>query len=185
MIRKRQATKDAELVGLVVPRLLNEPTAASLAYGLDKKEEGLIAVYDLGGGTFDISILRLHTGIFEVLATNGDTRLGGDDIDLRIAECFLFPKLSLEVQYDPYVLRLALKIAEEAKKALSTVEETQLALGVEQDVVSCVLSRHDMEWVAVLSHAPWVPVGKRSRTLITPRDLKQWCWSAAPHECRL
>jgi Fe-S protein assembly chaperone HscA len=86
---QRQATKDAgRLAGLDVLRLVNEPTAASLAYGLDKRREGIIAVYDFGGGTFDISILRLHDGIFEVLATNGDTHLGGDDIDnllLRIA----------------------------------------------------------------------------------------------------
>ncbi len=79
---QRQATKDAgRLAGLEVLRLVNEPTAASLAYGLDKREDGIIAVYDFGGGTFDISILRLHAGIFEVLATNGDTHLGGDDID--------------------------------------------------------------------------------------------------------
>jgi Fe-S protein assembly chaperone HscA len=86
---QRQATKDAgRIAGLEVLRLVNEPTAASLAYGLDKREDGIIAVYDLGGGTFDISILKLHDGIFEVLATNGDTHLGGDDIDhllLRIA----------------------------------------------------------------------------------------------------
>src|SRR6267142_224667 len=86
---QRQATKDAgRIAGLDVLRLVNEPTAASLAYGLDKRESGTIAVYDLGGGTFDISILKLHDGIFEVLATNGDTQLGGDDIDnllLRIA----------------------------------------------------------------------------------------------------
>jgi molecular chaperone DnaK len=86
---QRQATKDAgRLAGLQVLRLVNEPTAASLAYGLDKRNEGVIAVYDFGGGTFDISILRLHDGIFEVLATRGDTHLGGDDIDnllLRIA----------------------------------------------------------------------------------------------------
>ncbi|MGH9611037.1 MAG: Hsp70 family protein, partial [Bryobacteraceae bacterium] len=86
---QRQATKDAgRLAGLEVLRLVNEPTAAALAYGLDKRKEGIIAVYDFGGGTFDISILRLHEGIFEVLATNGDTHLGGDDIDnllLRIA----------------------------------------------------------------------------------------------------
>lgn len=147
---QRQATKDAgRLAGLEVVRLLNEPTAASLAYGLDKKEEGLIAVYDLGGGTFDISILRLRTGIFEVLATNGDTRLGGDDIDLRIAERFLFPTLPLEVQHEPHVLRSALKVAEEAKKALSTVEETQLVLEIsERDVhVVCSLSRRAMEAV--------------------------------------
>ena len=86
---QRQATKDAgRIAGLEVLRLVNEPTAAALAYGLDKRENGIVAVYDLGGGTFDISILKLHDGIFEVLATNGDTHLGGDDIDnllLRIA----------------------------------------------------------------------------------------------------
>src|ERR1700734_1083374 len=79
---QRQATKDAgRIAGLEVLRLVNEPTAASLAYGLDKKENGIIAVYDLGGGTFAVSILKLHDGIFEVIATNGDTHLGGDDID--------------------------------------------------------------------------------------------------------
>src|SRR6266699_6451992 len=86
---QRQATKDAgRIAGLEVLRLVNEPTAAALAYGLDKRHDGVVAVYDLGGGTFDISILKLHDGIFEVLATNGDTHLGGDDIDnllLRIA----------------------------------------------------------------------------------------------------
>src|SRR5438270_175072 len=82
---QRQATRDAgRLAGLEVLRLVNEPTAAALAYGLDKRQEGIIAVYDLGGGTFDISILKLHEGIFEVLATNGDTHLGGDDIDNRL-----------------------------------------------------------------------------------------------------
>src|SRR5271156_237211 len=79
---QRQATKDAgRIAGLNVLRLVNEPTAASLAYGLDKKKNGTVVVYDLGGGTFDISILKLHDGIFEVIATNGDTHLGGDDID--------------------------------------------------------------------------------------------------------
>ncbi|MBI4892139.1 MAG: Fe-S protein assembly chaperone HscA [Acidobacteria bacterium] len=82
---QRQATKDAgRIAGLEVLRLVNEPTAASLAYGLDKRQDGVVAVYDLGGGTFDISILRLRDGIFEVLATNGDTHLGGDDIDNRL-----------------------------------------------------------------------------------------------------
>jgi Fe-S protein assembly chaperone HscA len=82
---QRQATRDAgRMAGLEVLRLVNEPTAAALAYGLDKRQEGTIAVYDLGGGTFDISILKLHDGIFEVLATNGDTHLGGDDIDNRL-----------------------------------------------------------------------------------------------------
>jgi Fe-S protein assembly chaperone HscA len=82
---QRQATRDAgRMAGLDVLRLVNEPTAAALAYGLDKRNDGIIAVYDLGGGTFDISILKLHNGIFEVLATNGDTHLGGDDIDNRL-----------------------------------------------------------------------------------------------------
>ena len=79
---QRQATKDAgRIAGLEVLRLVNEPTAAALAYGLDRQHDGIVAVYDLGGGTFDISILKLHEGIFEVMATNGDTHLGGDDID--------------------------------------------------------------------------------------------------------
>src|SRR3984893_8903080 len=79
---QRQATKDAgRIAGLEVLRLVNEPTAAALAYGLEKNRDGLIAVYDFGGGTFDISILKLHEGIFEVIATGGDTHLGGDDID--------------------------------------------------------------------------------------------------------
>ncbi|MBI3247066.1 MAG: Fe-S protein assembly chaperone HscA [Deltaproteobacteria bacterium] len=145
---QRQATKDAgRLAGLEVLRLLNEPTAASLAYGLDKKEEGLIAVYDLGGGTFDISILRLHTGIFEVLATNGDTRLGGDDLDLRIAERFLFPSLPADLRKDAHVLRSALQVAEQAKKALSDATETQLVLDVPVRKVhtTCTLSRREME----------------------------------------
>ncbi|HVY94069.1 MAG TPA: Fe-S protein assembly chaperone HscA [Bryobacteraceae bacterium] len=87
---QRQATRDAgRIAGLEVLRLVNEPTAAALAYGLDKRREGLIAVYDLGGGTFDISILKLHEGIFEVLATNGDTHLGGDDIDNRLLQIAL------------------------------------------------------------------------------------------------
>ena len=87
---QRQATKDAGMIaGLEVVRIINEPTAASLAYGLQEKTQGTIAVYDLGGGTFDISILKLKDGIFEVLATNGDTHLGGDDIDRRVADLFV------------------------------------------------------------------------------------------------
>ena len=87
---QRQATKDAgRIAGLDVLRLVNEPTAAALAYGLDKRRDGVVAVYDLGGGTFDISILKLHDGIFEVLATNGDTHLGGDDVDNRLMQVAL------------------------------------------------------------------------------------------------
>ena len=87
---QRQATKDAaQLAGIKVLRLLNEPTAAAVAYGLDEGAEGIIAVYDLGGGTFDISILRLNKGVFEVLSTGGDSALGGDDFDLALAQWFL------------------------------------------------------------------------------------------------
>src|SRR6266446_10653881 len=87
---QRQATRDAgQIAGLDVVRIVNEPTAASLAYGLGKLHEGVIAVYDLGGGTFDISILRVRDGIFEVLATNGNTHLGGDDFDRALVEWLL------------------------------------------------------------------------------------------------
>jgi len=145
---QRQATKDAgRLAGLEVVRLLNEPTAASLAYGLDKKEEGLIAVYDLGGGTFDISILRLHIGIFEVLSTNGDTRLGGDDIDQRIAERFLLAGLPESKQHDPQVASHARRAAEEAKRSLSLTETTSIVLDVpEQNIhVARTLTRRELE----------------------------------------
>jgi Fe-S protein assembly chaperone HscA len=145
---QRQATKDAgKLAGLEVVRLVNEPTAASLAYGLDKKEEGVIAVYDLGGGTFDISILRLHTGIFEVLSTNGDTRLGGDDLDQRLAERFLLRDLSEGLRHDPVVLSRAQRAAEDAKKALSSAEETSLRLQVpeKQVQITHTLTQREME----------------------------------------
>lgn len=145
---QRQATKDAgKLAGLEVIRLLNEPTAAALAYGLNTKEEGLIAVYDFGGGTFDVSILRLHTGIFEVLSTNGNTRLGGDDIDQSIAERFLLTDLDEELRGDLQVLNGALRAAEKAKQVLSGQDETILNLAVPSSGVqlSRRLSRHEME----------------------------------------
>src|SRR6185295_5660562 len=116
---QRQATKDAgRLAGLEVLRLVNEPTAASLAYGLDKGTEGVIAVYDLGGGTFDVSILKLRGGVFEVLATSGDTRLGGDDLDARLAE-LLLADLPADVRSRADVRATALAAAERAKRALS------------------------------------------------------------------
>ncbi len=128
---QRQATKDAgRLAGLDVIRLVNEPTAASLAYGLDKHEEGLIAVYDFGGGTFDISLLRLHTGIFEVLATNGETRLGGDDIDQRIAQRFVLDELAEDLRADPQVLSQAQAAAKAAKQTLSTHRQADLSLSL-------------------------------------------------------
>jgi len=121
---QRQATRDAgRLAGLEVLRLVNEPTAASLAYGLDKHHDGLIAVYDLGGGTFDISILRIHDGIFEVIATNGDTRLGGDDMDRALAAQVLQPG-----EDDPHLVRAALIAAERTKVALTDNEYAALEL---------------------------------------------------------
>jgi len=128
---QRQATKDAgRLAGLEVLRLLNEPTAAALAYGLDKGSQGLFAVYDLGGGTFDISILKLVEGIFEVKATGGDSALGGDDFDRAVASIFL-SELSAPSPPPPEWVRACLAEARRAKEALTarTSTEVQLALG--------------------------------------------------------
>src|ERR1700736_2378831 len=121
---QRQATKDAgRIAGLEVLRLVNEPTAASLAYGLDKRPDGIVAVYDLGGGTFDVSILRLHDGIFEVVATNGDTHLGGDDIDnllIRIALDDIRGDMGLDVSRNGEAVATIRKAVIEAKIALSS-----------------------------------------------------------------
>ena len=125
---QRQATRDAgRLAGLEVLRLVNEPTAASLAYGLDKQDEGVIAVYDLGGGTFDVSILRLRGGIFEVLATSGDTRLGGDDFDERLAGLVLADLPEAE-RDRPAVRARARAAAEAAKRELSAAERADVTL---------------------------------------------------------
>lgn len=116
---QRQATKDAaRLAGLHVLRLLNEPTAAAVAYGLDKDAEGLVAIYDLGGGTFDISILRLTRGVFEVLATGGDTALGGDDFDHAIAG-WIIEQAAISADLDPGAQRRLLQTACAAKEALT------------------------------------------------------------------
>src|SRR4030095_12402999 len=125
---QRQATKDAgRLAGLDVLRLVNEPTAASLAYGLDKGAEGVIAVYDLGGGTFDVSILRLHAGIFEVLATNGDTPLGGDHFPARLA-AVLREGVPAGERERPEVRARALAAAERAKCELSSRERVEVTV---------------------------------------------------------
>lgn len=116
---QRQATKDAaKLAGLNVLRLLNEPTAAAVAYGLDQNAEGVVAIYDLGGGTFDISILRLTGGVFEVLATGGDTALGGDDFDHAIAS-WIIGETGLSADIDPAAQRSLLQVACAAKEALT------------------------------------------------------------------
>src|SRR6185503_4945473 len=129
---QRQATKDAgRIAGLEVLRLVNEPTAAALAYGLDKRKEGLVAVYDLGGGTFDISILRLHDGIFEVLATNGDTHLGGDDIDnllLNIALEDLQSEWGEDFSGNASLVQLLRRAVIQAKEALSFAPSATIEL---------------------------------------------------------
>src|SRR6201985_3313441 len=130
---QRQATKDAgRIAGLEVLRLVNEPTAASLAYGLDKKQNGIVAVYDLGGGTFDISILKLHDGIFEVIATNGDTHLGGDDIDnllITIALADIQGDLKIDLRRNAEAVQTIRKAVIDAKIALSS--QTSVKLDIE------------------------------------------------------
>jgi len=129
---QRQATKDAgRIAGLDVLRLVNEPTAASLAYGLDKRKNGTIAVYDLGGGTFDISILKLNDGIFEVIATNGDTHLGGDDIDnllIAIALDDIQGDMGLDLRRNGEAVQRIRKAVIDAKIALSSSEKTVIAV---------------------------------------------------------
>ncbi len=129
---QRQATKDAgRIAGLEVLRLVNEPTAAALAYGLDKRKDGVVAVYDLGGGTFDISILRLHDGIFEVLATNGDTHLGGDDIDnllLRIALEDIATEWGEDLSANGGAVQTLRRAVIEAKERLSFVPFTRIEM---------------------------------------------------------
>jgi len=129
---QRQATKDAgRIAGLDVKRIINEPTAASLAYGLDKKKDEKIAVYDLGGGTFDISILELGDGVFEVRSTNGDTHLGGDDFDKRIMDWLVaeFKKdQGIDLSKDPMALQRLKEAAEKAKIELSSTMETNVNL---------------------------------------------------------
>ncbi len=148
---QRQATKDAgKLAGLEVLRIINEPTAASLAYGLDKSKNGLIAVYDLGGGTFDISILKLDDGIFDVLSTNGDTHLGGDDLDLA-----LMNHLAVEIQAQcgldvftnaQIAQRLRLE-CERAKRDLTDAEQTEIHFDVCGQPFNRMLSRFEFEKV--------------------------------------
>jgi molecular chaperone DnaK len=129
---QRQATKDAgRIAGLNVQRIINEPTAAALAYGLDKRKTGKIAIYDLGGGTFDISILELADGVFEVLSTNGDTHLGGDDFDKRIIDWLVaeFKKTEgIDLARDPMALQRLKEAAEKAKMELSSTMETSINL---------------------------------------------------------
>jgi len=129
---QRQATKDAgKIAGLDVVRIINEPTASALAYGMDKKKEHKIAVYDLGGGTYDISVLELAEGVFEVKSTNGDTHLGGDDFDQRVIDWLVaeFKRdQGIDLSKDPMALQRLKEAAEKAKCELSTVMQTELNL---------------------------------------------------------
>ncbi len=149
---QRQATKDAgRLAGLEVVRLVNEPTAASLAYGLNKMAEGNVAVYDLGGGTFDISILSIKEGIFEVLSTNGDTHLGGDDIDSALVD-WMLEELPEELRHERHVWNSARLAVEEAKKRLSGADEFEIKLELPGHLIRKSLTRGELERIA----APFV-----------------------------
>lgn len=161
---QRQATRTAgRIAGLDVLRIINEPTAASLAYGLDKKKQGLIAVYDLGGGTFDLSILKLHDGIFEVLATHGDTTLGGDDLDRTIVEASLrdiqtqFGSNAIDFQNDAQIRAALLEAAEKLKIALSTQSQAVFEVQLASKQV------YRKEWSLAEFEACVLPVLERSR----------------------
>ncbi|MGA3125348.1 MAG: Fe-S protein assembly chaperone HscA [Candidatus Korobacteraceae bacterium] len=134
---QRQATKDAgRIAGLEVLRLVNEPTAASLAYGLERKQNGTIAVYDFGGGTFDVSILKLQDGIFEVISTNGDTHLGGDDIDnllIAVAVADIAGDLKMDVRQHPEAIERLRRAVIEAKIALSSQEAAELEVELPEE----------------------------------------------------
>jgi Fe-S protein assembly chaperone HscA len=154
---QRTATRDAgRIAGLEVLRIINEPTAASLAYGLDKRHEGIIAVYDLGGGTFDISILRVEDGVFQVLSTNGDTHLGGDDIDVLLVDQVLdeLDQRGTVVRSVPEAVQAVRKAVIQAKLDLSEREEAEIvvhdpgttaSLGVSSPVYRSLLTRATFE----------------------------------------
>jgi molecular chaperone DnaK len=145
---QRQATRDAgKLAGLDVLRILNEPTAAALAYGLDEIKEGIVAVYDFGGGTFDISILKVRDGVFQVLSTNGDTHLGGDDIDNRLVEFLIdtMRRFGWTGQLDGNRRQVIRDAAERAKWALSSTPEVNFSIPLEGRSFELAMTRQDFE----------------------------------------
>jgi Fe-S protein assembly chaperone HscA len=166
---QRQATKDAgRLAGLEVVRLVNEPTAASLAYGLNKMATGNVAVFDFGGGTFDISILSIKEGIFEVLATNGDTHLGGDDIDRAVVD-WLLAEMPDTLKLDRHVWNSARMAAEDAKKRLTDVAETDVVVQLPGHSIRKHLTRTALEEMA----APFIArTLKRCELAIADAKLK-------------
>merc|ERR1719229_2189786 len=129
---QRQATKDAGMIaGLEVLRIINEPSAAAIAYGLDKKEEKNIVVYDLGGGTFDVSLLTIDNGVFEVVATAGDTHLGGEDFDQRVMQHFIKmfkKKSSKDIAKDKRAVQKLRREVEKAKRALSSTHQARVEI---------------------------------------------------------
>jgi Fe-S protein assembly chaperone HscA len=166
---QRQATKDAgRLAGLEVVRLVNEPTAASLAYGLNKMATGNVAVFDFGGGTFDISILSIKEGIFEVLATNGDTHLGGDDIDRAVVD-WLLAEMPDTLKLDRHVWNSARMAAEDAKKRLTDVAETEVVVELPGHSIRKHLTRNALEEMAAPSIARTL---KRCELAIADAKLK-------------
>ena len=166
---QRQATKDAgRLAGLDVVRLVNEPTAASLAYGLNKMATGNVAVFDFGGGTFDISILSIKEGIFEVLATNGDTHLGGDDIDRAIVD-WLLAEVPESLKLDRHVWNSARMAAEDAKQRLTDVLETDVVVELPGHSIRKQLTRDALEQMA----APFIARAlKRCELAVADAKLK-------------
>ena len=170
---QRQATKDAgQIAGLKVERLVNEPTAAALAYGLDKKKNETIAVYDFGGGTFDISILEVGEGVVEVKSTNGDTHLGGDNIDQRIVDWLLaeFRKdQGIDLARDPMAVQRLKEAAEKAKIELSTTLETRHQPALHHRGRLRPQAHDDQahagqagsRWSTTSSSAPSAPAGRR------------------------
>ncbi|MDY0011414.1 MAG: Fe-S protein assembly chaperone HscA [Rhodocyclaceae bacterium] len=171
---QRQATKDAAtLAGLNVLRLLNEPTAAAIAYGLDNASEGVYAVYDLGGGTFDLSILRLSRGVFEVLATCGDAALGGDDFDHRLF-CWILDQARIAPPSAEDARRLEMK-AREAKELLTTCEEASIVADLSSgEHVSLTIQRQEfLAMTQPLIQKTLAPVRKALRDSgLTPEDIK-------------
>ena len=194
---QRQATKEAgQIAGLEVMRIVNEPTAAALAYGLDKKKEELIAVYDFGGGTFDISILEVGDGVVEVKATNGDTHLGGDNLDQRVIEWIIeeFKREDgIDLSKDRMALQRLREAAEKAKMELSSVAETEINLPfITADQSGPRASREEAVARAVRAagrgSAAAHDRARRARRWPTrasrPRRSTRSCSSAAAHACR-
>ncbi len=196
---QRQATKDAgQIAGLEVKRIINEPTAAALAYGLDKGKDETIAVYDFGGGTFDISILEVGEGVIEVKATNGDTHLGGDNIDQRLVDWLIdeFKKdegLDLRGKGNEMALQRLRDAAERAKIELSTTMETEINLpfitadagGPKHLVKKLTRAKLEsmVEDIIQRSVGPCKQCMKDAGVDASARSTK-WCWSAGRRACR-